>query len=160
MVQSRGKQIQSHPSPASPDLVWEWDSALTGQDHWESTETKVRTGRTRDRYDTEGRGWRTTLCTPLWAAHQTSVWAGRLSGAEALPPVPVQCPSMLVVDTDRGALHIVTHCRLRCTKRLVWTRCLDVDASKAAGFLKTGRESVAERWSLINEQLPLGRELE
>jgi len=31
---------------------------------------------------------------------------------------------------------------------------------KAAGFLKTGRESVAERWSLINEQLPLGRELE
>ena len=37
---------------------------------------------------------------------------------------------------------------------------LDVDASKAAGFLKTGRESVAERWSLINEQLPLGRELE
>ena len=82
------------------------------------------------------------------------VWAGQSPSCASV------CPSMVVVDTVRGTLHIVTHCRLRCTKRLVWARCLDVDASKAAGFLKTGRESVAERWSLINEQLPLGRELE
>ena len=86
--------------------------------------------------------------------------SGRGAWAGQSPSCASVCPSMLVVDTVRGALHIVTHCRLRCTKRLVWTRCLDVDASTAAGFLKTGRESVAERWSLINEQLPLGRELE